>query len=461
MKLIHLISGGDVGGAKTHVHTLLRGMSWTEKVLLVCFTDGIFAREAAALGIPTQVLRGSVPRILRTLRSEIRREGYEIVHCHGSRANLIGALLKRSMGIPVVSTVHSDYRLDYMGRPFAAISYGVINRIALRLLDDWIGVSAVTSRMLVERGFDPNRVFTTVNGVPFDERMPKQSREEFLRACGMEPGVGTTVFGIAARMNPVKDMETLLRAFAVTVRTCPEARLILAGDGEQRSVLEELAARLCPAGTVCFAGWLKDTDSFYNALDVNVLTSLSEGLPYALPEGGRWRCATIASRVGGVPSLIEHGKTGLLFNPKDIDTLTEYMIRLARDPKLRRGLGERLYEKTRQSFSVDAMVAMQKRIYETILRRHALAAAGVRSGALICGAYGKGNSGDDAILSTITAQLRRLEPDMPVYVTSRTPQQTAKELGIGAYYTFNFFAIRRRLKPSSDPESGSTCSDSM
>lgn len=446
MKLIHLISGGDVGGAKTHVHTLLQGLSQTENVRLVCFTDGPFAQEAAALGIPTQVLTGRLRRIVRTLRDEIRREGYALVHCHGARANLVGSLLKKKTGVPVVTTVHSDYRLDYMGRPLAAMTYGVINRIALRRLDDWIGVSDVTAQMLVERGFDPNRVFTIVNGVPFDDRTPKQSREEFLRACGIVPDAETVVFGIAARINPVKDMETLIRAFAETVKACPAARLIIAGDGEQRAFLEELAKQLCPQGTVVFAGWLEDTDSFYAAIDVNMLTSLSEGLPYALPEGGRWSCATIASRVGGIPSLIEHENTGLLFTPKDVETLSKHMIRLAKDAELRRELGQRLYEKTKRSFSVEATVALQKKIYGTILRRHALALEGRRSGTLICGAYGKGNSGDDAILSAITAQLRRLEPDMPVYVTSRTPRQTARDLRIGAYYTFNMFGIHRRMK---------------
>ena len=94
-------------------------------------------------------------------------------------------------------------------------------------------------------------------------------------------------------------MAPLIRAFAAAVSQEPGIRLAIAGDGEQRKELEQLAAKLCPAGTVAFLGWLTDTDSFYNALDVNMLTSLSEGLPYAIPEGARMHCATISTHVGG------------------------------------------------------------------------------------------------------------------------------------------------------------------
>ena len=80
-----------------------------------------------------------------------------------------------------------------------------------------------------------------------------------------------------------------------------------------KELLEKLAADTCPPGSVVFAGWVTDMDSFYHALDVNTLTSISETFPYAITEGARMRCATIASNVGGIPYIIEHGVTGLLF----------------------------------------------------------------------------------------------------------------------------------------------------
>ena len=446
MKVIHMISGGDVGGAKTHVHTLLHGLCKTENVLLVCFMEGPFVREARELGIPTRVMAGSLRKAVAALEKLIPAEGFEIIHCHGSKANLVGSLLRAKLKLPTVTTVHSDYKLDYLGRPFAALTYGLINRRALRKMDYWIGVSSITVDMLNERGFDPNRTFVIFNGVPFDLKPPKLDREAYLRSVGIEPEAGLTVFGIAARINPVKDMGTLIRAFAATLKRCPKARLIIAGDGEQRQQMEALAAELCPKGTYTFAGWVEDTDSFYSALDVNMLTSLSEGFPYALPEGASRHCATIATRVGGVPALVEHEVTGLLFEPKDVETLTEHMVRLANDPELIRVFADRIFEKTKAQFSVDATVARQQEIYQTILRRYARAKSRERDGILICGAYGKGNSGDDAILNAMVVNLRRIDPDMPICVISHAPKRTAREVKARCIYTFSVRKISKLMK---------------
>lgn len=91
-------------------------------------------------------------------------------------------------------------------------------------------------------------------------------------------------------------------------------------------------------------------DSFYHALDVNTLTSLSETFPYAITEGARMRCATIASNVGGIPYIIEHGVTGLLFEPQNAEALGGCIARLAESAAMRAQLGENLYEKASREF---------------------------------------------------------------------------------------------------------------
>lgn len=446
MKVIHLISGGDVGGAKTHVLSLLKGLNQTETVHLVCFTEGTFADEARQLQIPTTVMTGSnMLKECTRLVAMIRHGGYEVIHCHGARANLMGWLLKRRLDIPVVTTVHSDYRLDYLGRPFGKLTYGTINKIALRKMDYWIGVSDPMANLLISRGFDPQRMFAIYNGVDFSPRTPGMSRSEFLNSIGVQADENTTVFGIAARLNPVKDIATLLSAFSEAAKVTPNLRLLIAGEGEQEAALKKMAEESCPPGTVFFLGWIKDTDSFYHALDVNVLTSLSETFPYALTEGARWRCATIASNVGGVPYLIDDGINGLLFAPQDVNALTKHMILLAQNPALRQRLGDRLYEKASRDFSIDATVEKQKEIYRTIIRR-----AGryerKRDGVVVCGAYGMGNSGDEALLGTIVAQLREIDPDVPIYVLTRDPLKAKTLLRIGAIKTFDFCGAAKRLK---------------
>ena len=275
MRIIHMISGGDVGGAKTHVLSLLDGLNKTEDVHLICFTEGEFAQEARRLGIPTTVLcDGSLFSVRRRILAMIRHDGYQVIHCHGARANMMGMLLRRRAAIPVISTIHSDYRLDYMGRPFAALTYGTINRLSLRRLDAWIGVSDGMSQLMISRGFDPQRIFTLYNGIDFTLRQDFPPREAYLRELGVKLEPDSVVFGIATRISPLKDMATLIRAFAGALQSHPHIRLVIAGDGPQEAEMRRLADKLCPPGSVCFAGWVKEINRFYHALDVNTLTPI-------------------------------------------------------------------------------------------------------------------------------------------------------------------------------------------
>lgn len=448
MKIIHMISGGDVGGAKTHVLSLLAGLNKTEDVHLICFTEGAFAQEARRLGIPTTVLcDGSLLSVRRRILAMIRHDGYQIIHCHGARANLMGMLLRRRAGIPVISTIHSDYRLDYMGRPLAALGYGTINKIALRHLDAWIGVSDGMSQLMISRGFDPQRIFTLYNGIDFSVRPDYPPREAYLRSLGVSLEPDSVVFGIATRISPLKDMATLLRAFAAALRTHPHIRLVIAGDGPQEAEMKALAAKLCPAGTVCFAGWIREINQFYHALDVNLLTSLSETFPYALTEGARMSCATISTDVGGIPYLIDDGVNGLLFHPKDADKLAEHIGYFASHPQARGEMGKALYEKAKRMFSFDNMVHTQEKYYEVIVRR-AKRPPLLRDGAVICGAYGLGNGGDNAILEAIVAQLKNIDPDLPICVLSRDPEETRLNAHVSAVYSFRFIKIFRLLRSS-------------
>ena len=104
-------------------------------------------------------------------------------------------LLRRSTGLPVVTTVHSDYRLDYLGRPLSRLTYGTINTIALRRLDYRIGVSDAMTDLLIKRGFDPDRLFTIYNGIDFTPRTPALSREEYFRSVGLEADGDSVVVG--------------------------------------------------------------------------------------------------------------------------------------------------------------------------------------------------------------------------------------------------------------------------
>ena len=450
MKMMHLISGGDVGGAKTQVLTMLWELSKHHQAKLCCFMDGPFAQEARQMGISTMVLQGKNPsQLTRMLRKELETGGYEILHCHGSKANLFGSILRGKLTIPVVSTVHSDPKLDYLGRPIANMTYGVANRRALRRMDGWVAVSDAMKETLIRDGLDADRIHVIYNGIPFYGEPEHTTRSAYLSNLDIQWGEDCVIYGIAARLNPVKDVKTLIRAFGEAAKQCDNIRLLIAGDGEQRQELEEMAGSLCLPDTVKFIGWQTDMNSFYHSLNVNMLSSISETFPYAITEGARMGCATISTAVGGIPKVVIDGKTGFLVDPGDWQTMARRIVSLAGDAKLRSSLGQGIYEKVRREFSSQVMAQRQIQIYQTVIRRdrERRGAAG-RYGAVICGAYGRGNMGDDAILQTIIRQLRMQDPDLPICVMTRKPVETALETGVSTVQIFHAMRASKWMKRS-------------
>ena len=327
---------------------------------------------------------------------------------------------------------------------FSRLTYGTINTFALRKLDYRIGVSDAMVDLLISRNFDPERLFSIYNGLDFTPRTPAMNREEFFRSVGLEAGESCVVAGIAARLNPVKDIATLIRGFALAHKDFPALRLLIAGDGEEMTRLKQLAAELGVSKEVCFAGWISDTDSFYHAIDINTLTSISETFPYALTEGARVALPTVSSKVGGVSYLIDHGSNGFLFQAGDAQALAGHLLTLARDPDLRKAMGRRLYEKAKREFSIEATIQRQLEIYETILRYERKG----RDRVVICGAYGRGNAGDDAILDAILQEMRSLDPDMPVTVLSKDPAATRLTYRVRSIHRSHILSWRKAMRKS-------------
>lgn len=445
MKVLHLIGGGDVGGAKTHVLSLLSGLGKDIEVRLISFREGPFAESARALGLDVRVFDSNNPfSVYKSLKAMVLSEHFELIHCHGARGNMIGAMLRTGLKLPVVTTVHSDYRLDYLGRPLGRLTFGMINKAALRKIPYRIGVSDPVTNMLIDRGFPVDRLFTIYNGLDFQTPDKAYDRAAFFESCGMAAGSGDVVAGIAARLSPVKDIATLLRAFAEIYPQTPQLKLLIAGDGELDEQLKKQARALGIDSRVCFAGWVNDMDAFYSAIDINLLTSLSETFPYVITEGARFSRATVSSRVGGVPELIDSGINGFLFNPGDHMELSRHLKALSDDAALRAHMGAKLRQKAAAEFSFETMVKRQLDIYSTILRRSKREAPR-RDGVTVCGAYGCGNTGDDAILEAIVGQMRSIDPDMPIRVLSRSPRATKKAYRVNSVYTFNIFAFSRSL----------------
>ncbi len=450
MKIMHVAGGGDRGGAKPHILSLCSRLKESNELRLFSLRKGEFSDEAQAAGIDTTTIysRFVLKDYIRLIR-ETRKWKPDIVHCHGAKANTAGVLLKLFCRSTIVTTVHSDYRLDYMHSFLRRNTIGRLNAAALRAFDYYVTVSDTFRNMLIKRGFSPLKIMTIYNGLDFSQKTPPFDRAEYLRSAGIDYQEGDVVLGIPARLNPVKDLSTLLRAFAKARAENPRLKLMIGGDGEERDKLTELSKTLGISDSVSFLGWVSDVPRFFAACDIDVLCSISESFPYSVLEGIREGCAVITSDVGGMKKLITHGEDGYIFEPRDVDTFAKYILDLSQNEARRREFARKLYEKASVTYSLDGMAKRQYEIYEKICACELRRKTRRRDGVLICGAYGRGNAGDEAILKAILNAMRQIDPLLPLTVMTRKPAETEQLHGVRAIYTFNFFDFLRVMRRSS------------
>ena len=437
MRIMIFAAGGDIGGGKTHILSIAKQLSACNELKLVAFRKGVLSQEAIQLGIDTEEVDAS-RGFSFACKEAVRLSGEfkpDVIHCHGAKANVLGVMVKKKLGFPVMTTVHSDPKLDYLGNSFRQRTIGTLNEAALRRMDYYVAVSGRMKEILIERGFDPCSIFTVYNGIDFSGAS-EQPRPQ-------KPESDTITVGIAARLTAVKDIKTLVRAFACAYAQDKRLRLSIAGSGEDKHALEALCKELGIAEVTRFEGWIDDVNEYFRKVDINVLASLSETFPYSLLEGAYEHCPAIATDVGGIPDLIEDGVSGFLFKPGDWETFASHILRLAGDPQLRTRLAEALFEKAKNEFSLERMKQSQQEIYENAVARSRQSG---RRGAVLCGAYGRGNAGDEAILKAILSQLRSVDADMPFWVMSRSPEDTKKKECVRSYFIFNVFAFLKSLK---------------
>ena len=370
MKVLHLISGGDTGGAKTHIYTLLKGLEAYHDVSMVCFCPGPFLDGAVALGIDARLVEQKNRFDMGTLKKVvhmIEEEGFDLVHCHGARANFNALYLRKRVDVPMVTTLHSDYLLDFKDNFIKDKVFTALNQYALKRFNNYIAITERFKAMLVERGFSEDDIFVTYNGIDMKKSEPAVDKEAFLARYGLEKYSDRMLFVIAARLDLVKDHMSLLKAVALNKEALSRAHVLIAGRGPEREKLMAYVEEEDIEDLVSFLGQVSDPFSLYEAGDVNMLTSISESFPYALLEGAKAKLPFIATDVGGIREMA--GPYGMVFQAKDAEGLGEKMVYALNHPEEMKERGEGLYNYVNEHFSQEAMAESHVEIYEKILQR--------------------------------------------------------------------------------------------
>lgn len=391
-RVLHLLSGGEKGGIARVVSAVSTAPQPANGEVVI----GVLGESGADLPGGVRVVsfgrtrEGSV-RAARNLLGFVRREGIGLIHTHNVTANLYGLMLKAlSPGLAHVIHVHAHYSHVLVETQRSRWKRELLlrgNARALRRCDRVIAISESIKSFLVERGVEAAKIEVIHNAIDVGA-VESQARRQCPAAAALTaeialpPADGAAaatrppVVGVVGRLAPVKNYSLFLEAARLVLRE-EKAAFVLVGEGPDKGRLERQAADLGIAGRVRFAGWVANPYPLLAAMDVVVLTSNWEGFGLVLLEAMALERPVVATAVGAVREIVRDGETGLLAPAGDAEAIAASVLRLLRDPALRRSLGARGKQVAGTEFSLTAMREKVERVYRSALERRA-----VRAGAL-------------------------------------------------------------------------------
>ena len=349
MTVVHVVAAGEIGGAERMLVDLARGGEREHVVALFTPNDALrqlFLRAGLDVEDRGPVREGPLPYLasslgpldVRWLARVLRRRRASVVHLHTFASQVLGTRAARRVGARILRTEHSTRAHDDPScRPFTrwslpradvvvCISEHIRRRVARR------------ARLLARRGV---RLVTIHNGVDTERFTPPSPR----------PLAARVRFCALGRLDPRKGLDVALEA----LRLVPEAELVVVGDGEARTGLEQLTRRLGLGERVRFEGYAADVREAIAGADVALSSAREEGLGIALLEAMSMARPVVAVPTGGIPEIVAHGETGWLASDRSAPALAEAMRAACRDAAERQRRGEAARGRVLARFSIEAM----------------------------------------------------------------------------------------------------------
>lgn len=371
ISICHVAVGDLWAGAEVQLKVLLSKLVQRAEVNLsvILFNEGRLEKEIGSLGIPVKVFpesRWGSGKIFLELVREFKKSNIQIIHTHKYKDTILAAPAAKLCGIPhVVRTVHG-LREPFEGlQAFNMSCYEAIERTVHRYcVDVIIGVSSQIEAKYKAQG-QVSRVACIRNGIDLEGKSVQTDRWRTRKELSVD--WETCLIGTVGRLTPVKGIPYLLDAARILLRQGANVKVLVVGDGSIRQDLLAQAGNLGVGERVVFLGHREDTDVLLQALDIFVLPSLSEGIPMALLEAMAASRPIVASRVGGIPEIIEDGVEGFLVESMDVNGLAERCRRLIESPDVARKMGEQGRKRVEREFSATAMADRVVSVYKELL----------------------------------------------------------------------------------------------
>ena len=358
------------GGTVTHISNWARHIDKSKyKVTLVYFSplkEKIFDAIKGVKFIHVPELMGIQkyygPSILK-LSKLLKAYRISILHTILPQSDILGAIAAKVASTPIVVS-SLEGRVDQTPMLKKAI-YKTMYRLVTNRFDKIIAISVATKSEFCEyTHVPPHKVQVIHSGIDLQKFLLSSHQQNFplLQKMGDAPVVATL-----SVLHPVKRLEYFVEAIPLILDCLPQTQFVIAGDGTERLRLEDMVLRLGLSSKVHFLGWISNTASLLKAIDVLVLCSLTEGIPWTILEALSLAKPVIATRVGGIPEVIEHGVTGWLVEPRDSRAIADAVISILLDSKKAKAIGQAGYKKIKSHFTVEQEVKNLESLYYMLL----------------------------------------------------------------------------------------------
>ena len=368
MHVAHVMLSLDVGGLERNVLNQVRqAPRLGQRITIICLQrPGALAPDAQALGA-TVICTNKRPGIrlgqVALLRNIFRQIRPDVVHTHQ-----IGTLFYAGPAARWAATgplVHTEHGKE----PYAQqLRTRLLGRIAGRFTSTFFCLTKDMAADVRQSRIVPDRKIRVIfNGIETAQFMQPHDSTGARRRLGIPDDA--PVIGTVGRLTEIKRQDVLIRGFALLKKKYPSAHLLIVGDGPLRGELQILAAACQVRDSVHFAGYQSPTAPFIQAMTIFALTSRSEGMPQAAIEAAVCGLPIVASRVGGLPELIEDGRTGLLFPVGDDRALAAALEQLLTHPDRARRIGQAARRHAVATFDISRMADDYHRHFNQLLHQ--------------------------------------------------------------------------------------------
>jgi len=348
---LHIDTARTWRGGQNQVLVTVMGMRAAgHRAMLVAHADGELRRRAdegldfLPLAPRTEMDLSAAWRLSRAIKM-LRPD---VVHAHDPHGVAMAALALSMSTQPKRAKLVAARRVDFR------LKGNALSRWKYDQVDRFICASEAIRKILLADGVAPSRAVTVHEGIDLGHvaaAPPAALHEEFWLPHG------SPLVGNVAALVPHKGQRHFIEAAALVVREVPDARFVIAGEGELRPTLEHLVRHLHLEKHVILTGFRPDVLSLHKAFDVFVMSSITEGLGTSLLDAMACGRPIVATTAGGMPEVVQDGKTGILVAPRNDRALADAIVKLLKDPALRERMGTAGLALANARFSAERMVA--------------------------------------------------------------------------------------------------------